>query len=472
MARWLPLLIGLVLGALLALLVANGKLYSSALLVLAVPCTLILIRYPFAAVLIWLLVYPYFLSSSMANVATMHWVLHRALIPVTLAYAGLGGWLGIVKIKRVRLGPAEWAMLAFLAVALISIVLWGQQPLRSATSLYDRVFVPFCAYWLIRLTVDGKKDVVWLVRVALITLVIQASISLLSWFVPRMLPAVYQFTAVTRGRTVGTLRTSEVFSSTLVFLALLVYHYALSECAAWLRRLLLAFFGLVVFAVFLSFSRSSWLGMVTVLAGLLLIYPKTTSRLLFVLVLLAIIAGGSFMADEVAWTRERLTGRLSESSVEGRVIVNYAMLEMAAERPVLGWGYDRYRYYVTQHKVPVGGISVVGRWNSTSHNAYLTILTELGLPALLIYLFPAGWWLLQSLRARKRLPVEGLWSWRLVAVGWLAVLHMFIENNAVDMISHNPFGTTLWWMALGLIAVVVSPHLRKEAASPAKPSGL
>jgi O-antigen ligase len=263
-----------------------------------------------------------------------------------------------------------------------------------------------------------------------------------------------------------------VYSSTLVFLALMLYHYALSCHHGWRRRLLFAVFGLVIFSVYLSFSRSSWVGMAAVVGGLLLIYPKTTSRLLLVLILLAVLVGGSLMADELSWTLERLTGRVSERSVEGRVIVNYAMMEMAADRPLLGWGYNRYRYYLSQYKAPVGDISVHGHRITTSHNSYLTIATELGVPALLVYLFPAGWWLIKSMRARKALPSEGLWSSRLVVVLWLAMLHMFIENNAVDMMSHNPFGTTLWWMALGLIATVVSPHRREEEASPEKPFGV
>ncbi|MFC2023139.1 O-antigen ligase family protein [Chloroflexota bacterium] len=452
-------------------MIANGAVYASVLLVSAGPAVLILIRYPILAVMIWLLLFPYFLSSSMAGVATMHWVLHRALIPVTLGFVVISGWLGIGRRESVRPGPAEWSMLAFLTVSLVSIFLWSQQPVRSTSNLYDRVFVPFCAYWLLRLTVRGMKDLERFLGVVLITLVAQVSISLSSWFAPQVLPPAYQFTAWSQGRTVGTLRTAEVFSSTVVFLALLLYHYALSCGAGWRRRLLVALFSLTVFAVFLSFSRSSWVGVAAVLAGLLLIYPKTTSRLILVLVLLAVIVGGSFMADEFAWAYERLTSELAQRSVGGRVIVNNAMIEMAKERPFFGWGYNRYRYYISQYKVPVGEISVVGRWHITSHNSYLTIMAELGVPALLIYLLPAGWWLFKSLQARKWLPGEGFWSWRLVAVLWLALLHMFIEGNSVDMMSHNPFGTTLWWMALGLIATVVGPRPSVERPSPMKPSG-
>jgi O-antigen ligase len=383
----------------------------------------------------------------------------------------VGGWLGIRKREFVRPGPAEWAMLGFAVVSLVSIWLWNPEPFRSAANLYDRVLVPFCAYWLIRRTVPGKKGLERFLWVALLTIVIQVSISLLSRFAPQVLPLVYQFPAWSQGRTVGTLRSSEVYSSTLALMALLVYHYALNQRPTWRRYALVSLFALTILSIFLSFSRSSWLGIVVVLVGLLLIYPKTTSRLLFVLLLLVVLLGGTILGDELAWAYERLTGDLAQRSIGGRLIVDNAMLEMVKDRPLFGWGYNRYRYYIGQYKAPVGETSVLGHWHLTSHNTYLTIMTELGAPALLIYLFPVGWWLWRSLRARRRLPSDGLWSWRLVGVLWLALVHMFIEGNFVDMVSNNPFGTTLWWMALGFIATVVSPH-PEGTRSPVEPSGL
>lgn len=465
MSWWLPLLLGMVLGSLLATLLAKGVLYAAILLVVAVPCIALLIRHPFFAVLIWLVLYPYFLSPMVAEAGAMHWLLHRALIPATLAFVILGGWLGIVKSRLERTSPAEWAMLAFLGLCAISIALWSRQPVRSATNLYDRVFVPFCAYWLIRLTVHEEWNLRWFVWAGFVTIVIQVSVSLVGRFAPELMPFVYEFTTWSQGRSVGTLRTAEVYCSTLVFLALLVYHYALSCHEGWRSALLRALFGVAIFSVFLSFSRSSWVGAMVAVAGLLLVYPKQTARLVLVILLLAVIVGGSLLTDELAWANERLTSELAQRSVEGRVIVNNAMIEMVMDQPVVGWGYNRYRYYIAQYMHPVGEISAVGRWHNTSHNAYLTIMTELGVPALLAYLFPAGWWLVQSLRSRNRLASEGLWSWRLVAVLWLAILHMLIENNAVDMISHNPFGTTLSWMALGLIAAVVSAQVKAGAHS-------
>jgi O-antigen ligase len=363
-------------------------------------------------------------------------------------------------------------MLGFLAISLVSIWLWNPGPVRSAANLYDRVFVPFSAYWLIRLTVPGRKDLERLLWVALITIAVQTSVSVVSRFAPLALPPVYQFSAWSQGRTVGTLRSSEVYSSTLAFSALLLYHHALTHRTRWRRIVFVSCFAVAVLSIFLSFSRSSWLGILVVVVGLLLIYPKTTSRLVLALVLLVVLFGGSIMGDELSWAYERLTGDLAQRSTGGRIIIDNAMLGMMKDRPFFGWGYNRYRYYIAQFKVPVGETSVVGHWHLTSHNTFLTIGTELGVPALLIYLFPVGWWLLRSLQARQWLPTEGFWSTRLVIVLWLAMLHMFIEHNFVDMISHNPFGTTLWWMALGLIATVVSPHLGGEPTLTVKPSGL
>jgi O-antigen ligase len=89
-----------------------------------------------------------------------------------------------------------------------------------------------------------------------------------------------------------------------------------------------------------------------------------------------------------------------------------------------------------------------------SHNTFLTIMAELGVIGLGLYLFPVIWWLFLSSKAGRRLPSHGFLSWRLLVLLWLLMLHMFIVNNSMDM-QFFVFGTTVWWMALGLIANLV-----------------
>jgi hypothetical protein len=82
-------------------------------------------------------------------------------------------------------------------------------------------------------------------------------------------------------------------------------------------------------------------------------------------------------------------------------------------------------------------------------------MTEMGLIAFFLYIFPVVWLLILSLKVWRKLPQTGFWSWRLLAMLWLLVLHQFIVSSFMDMISSHLFGTTLWWMTLGLIASMV-----------------
>jgi hypothetical protein len=55
------------------------------------------------------------------------------------------------------------------------------------------------------------------------------------------------------------------------------------------------------------------------------------------------------------------------------------------------------------------------------------------------------------------LPRQGFWSVSLLALLWLLILDHFIVSNFMDMIRFNWFGTTIYWMALALIATLVAP---------------
>jgi O-antigen ligase len=96
----------------------------------------------------------------------------------------------------------------------------------------------------------------------------------------------------------------------------------------------------------------------------------------------------------------------------------------------------------------------------TSHNTYLTLMAEMGLVAFFFYVFPVGWWLVSSIKAWRRLPKDGFWSWPLLLMLWLTVFHIFITSNLMDVIRFHIFGTTLWWMVLGFIANMIYPYIQ------------
>ncbi|UCG12904.1 MAG: O-antigen ligase family protein, partial [Deltaproteobacteria bacterium] len=127
------------------------------------------------------------------------------------------------------------------------------------------------------------------------------------------------------------------------------------------------------------------------------------------------------------------------------------------EKPLFGWGYGDYDLYNQRFKTRVLEIAVSG--TSTSHNTYLTVMAETGLITFVFYIFPLFYWLLRSLKVRHWLPREGLWSRGLLVLLWLVMIDHIIVSNFMDMIRFNKFGTTVWWMAMGLIANMVYPYL-------------
>ncbi len=469
---WAPLLVALLLGFAAALAVTSSRPIAVIPLLGLIPAAILFSRHPFAAVLLWIALFPFFVREPSVAGRVVYWLLHRTMIPGALVVVILSSWLGERWRGQVRFGRAELAMLLFLLLTATSILLLGQNPLRSYIRFYDRIFVPFCMYWLIRLIGPGERELRQLTWAGLITLLTQAAIGITSWFVPGLLPA--QWLGEEGERTVGTFGNPAVYTSTLIFLGLLLLHYAMQQRSGRLRLALASTFGLVAFCVFLSFSRGSWLGGLVVLAGLLFVYPRAVGGVMTALLVAALaLASLGVLSNQLDFASQRLS---NQQTGEDRIIGDIASIRMIRARPLLGWGYDNYDLYNSQFKTSVG--SIANHSTTTSHNTYLTLMAEQGVGALLLYVAPALWWLRLSLKVRLRLPRQGLYSRGLLALLWLLMLNHFIVSNFMDMIRFNMFGTTVWWMALALIANLVYAHLRPDDMGPAawvrqgEPAGL
>jgi O-antigen ligase len=453
--RWLPFLFGAALAMVSAYLIVKGQVYLALCLALAVPAIVVLVRYPFVAVLIWLLVFPFFVREPSALGEIMYWLLHRVMIPFALLLTILSDWFGLRVRPPVRFGRAELIMLFFFVLALANILLMTGNPARAFMSFYDRLIVPFCMYALVRLTAPSAQDIERLLPVAFVTVIIQGSIGLLSWFAPQALPE--QWLRLAGDRTVGTFGNAAVYTSTLIFLSLFLLHHTMQTRSAWVRPLFIFAVGLSMFCIFFSFSRGSWLGGLVVLLGWSFLYPKVILRVTVVILILFVALGQTVLAKEVAFAIERLN---NVRSAESRVIQNGASLKMIEARPWLGWGYGNYERYNREFVARVGDVAV--QKSTTSHNTYLTLTVEMGLVGLALYAFSVAWWLFLSLRVWRRLPRAGVLGRSMLVLLWLLILDHVIVSNFMDMIRYNLFGTTVFWMALGFIANTVHFNLQVE----------
>jgi O-antigen ligase len=344
-----------------------------------------------------------------------------------------------------------------MGVAVFSILLLQPDVTTSVYALYDRTVIPFCAYLLIRLTAPSEKDLKRLVPVVLFVLLAEVAVSFLSLGAPGFVPGWWLTRA---GRTTGTLANPAVYTTTLMFLGLLLFQAAMSRkpgTGRWVRAVLLLASGLAVIGIFLSFSRGSWLAGLFIVLGLIFLYPRQMIRMAAVMAIIMVILGGTLLADEMDWAQDRLV----QETYSGRIVVYRAMITMVGLRPFFGWGYENLDRFDRQFYERVGVFSI-GDKDETSHNTYLTIMTELGLIGFFLYLFPFFYWFVRSIRAVRGLPKEGFWSWRLLVILWLAIGGHVIAASLMDM-RFFPFALTLWWMTLGFIANMVYPYLDRSA---------
>ncbi len=419
-----------------------------------VPVAILLLRYPFAAILIYLMVVPFFPPTGKTRY--LYWIFHQGLIPGTLGLTILARMFKLKKYRPLRLGWAELAMLMYLAVGVISILLTRPQPLRTIYGLYILTFVPFAAYWLMRSISPGDKDLRRLIPFMLVLCLVESVIGLVSWFAPEALPSIWLESGGIGARATGTFTESAAYTSTMIWLMLFIFQYAMSRTKGARRLFLILTFGLGLICIFVSFSRASWLAALLVMLGLLYIYPKPViSLMLIVLPVMAILSMG-VLADEFAFAYERLTGEEGKRTAEDRLIHSNAAKNMFLARPFLGWGYDNYDLYDWKFMERVGNVAP-SKWDikrGTSHNTYLTMLAETGAIGFLAYAFPVAWWLGHTIKALPRLPKRGFWSQRLLITMWLSVGFYILVAQTLDM-RFFWFSHTLLWLTLGLIANMV-----------------
>ncbi|MBI5030577.1 MAG: O-antigen ligase family protein [Chloroflexi bacterium] len=447
----IALFLGLAISIAVAVTAVNLGVVFIIVAVLAVPMAVLVIRYPFSAVMIWLIVFPFVVRGTSGFGVPLYNAVHRLLIPGALWLVLMQSWMGSSKRLNVRFGLAEFVMAISLLWSLGSIFILGQSGLGSLIDLYDRIFVPYCMYWLIRLIALTAEDLRRFLPAAFITWITQAAIGLASWFMPSLLPP--QWLGEAGERVVGTFKNPAVYTTTVMFLGLLLFQYLINSKSNGRRLVAVIALALTLFCVLMSFSRGSWVGGSLALLGLLMVYPRVMTRLLMIGVVLIVILGNTVFTSEVEFANERLN---DTGTVSSRLLTGAKSLGMIEARPLFGWGFGNYDLFDDAYRVITIDPDSVREGDHTSHNTFFTIMAEQGIPALVFYLFPALWWFLTTIALWQRMPATGFWSRTLIALLWLLILDHLTVSMFMDMLRFNTFGTTIYWMALGLIANVLT----------------
>jgi O-antigen ligase len=459
-----------VAGALVGLIVGQLVLAESYQLALAAalapPIAVVVWRRPLLAIPVWLLLAPLVMAVDGTSARRVYWLVHRALPFVALAALLVRPMLVSGLRSLPRPGLPELLMGGYLAATLASIAYTSPTPVADAFVLYDRVFIPMTLYLLIRFSEPDDNVLRRWLPVLAVLVISQAVFGVLSWVAPELLPDPWLNRV--GNRTTGSLSHANVYAISLLFAAVLSLHLgSKAPRGTWQRRIPPVLFAIAVFMAVVTLSRAAWLAALVVAAAVAWVRPRTAAAVLMISVAaLTVVLQANTLTVDGQLVSDRLYSQQSEQSALSRVPVVVGSLRMFEERPVEGWGYNRFDEVNWQFQRGIDRLYVPDKQHA-SHNLYLTILAEQGLLGLVLYLGPAVVLLARARRLgvwRARAPDRAL------AVGVCAVL---VGHAVISQFSNMrvPFGLGVWWICLGLLATVIARAQRSSATRPTSPQG-
>ncbi len=460
LSKGLLLTIGLGLGVLLAYLITIESWALIATLLLIGPATVIFTKYPLIGFFIWFAVAPMFAVPKDLSQLMVFWVLHRLIIPVALLTILMPYIFRIKKEWPIKLGLAELVMCAALGFIILSAaILTEKKFINTSYRIYDRFFIYYCLYLLIRFAQIKENDFRILVWFCVFQLIFQTVLGLMANFAPQTLPLIW-YNKNSEARTVGSFNAPGRFSAMLAFCGLIIYHAAIQ----WRKNIkwqtywvLLITFGLFWLMILMTYAKASWLAGILILPGLIFIYPTQTLRMTGIIAALFVFIGVPLLASQLDYAQERL----EHDSTNGRMIANISMTNMIKYSPIYGIGYNNLTSNLDKFATKVEGFASK---HVDSHNTYLSLAAQLGLVGFFLYTFPFLYWLKTTVQVWPRLPKTGFASRGFVVMLWMAILYHIVVANTADFRhgASSIIAVSLWWVTLALIANQVYPYTLKE----------
>ncbi len=197
-------------------------------------------------------------------------------------------------------------------------------------------------------------------------------------------------------------------------------------------------------AIFLGQSRAGIAGVLVALAGIsvLLIRPGWTRRIWWIALAVVTAFEGAIVTGMLNPEPEALMER-DEGSVNSRLLIWQAGIDMVIDYPLTGVGMNKYRAAEVRALYPVIGYERFVLPHA--HNEFLQVSTDLGLPGLAVFsaLYGAVFWILYR-------------CWRSgirIAVGIAAGLTAHLIFGMVDAVTlFDRFIFVFWWL-IGLALI-------------------
>lgn len=335
-------------------------------------------------------------------------------------------------------GVETVSLLVFLGWGVISILFRRQaQPISQLGMFFQQFFLPITAYWIVLQEVTSERQVSKLLYISMIVLII------LSLPVPLEELTGTTIFGATSESVAGIIRvqsfTRAPWELGPIAGVLLAFSIPVLLNGSKLGRKMLGMVAMFLgcATISLTFLRVSWLAMIAIflITSAFIprlrrwVYPILTLTVIIVLVNWPTIVQSGFWTDRVA----------NIDNIIRRQIVLKQQLEMLTQNLLFGIGPQlNPTYYYTY-----------GGYFALSHNMYISVLLDFGLPGL-FYFLPIFLILRRSIMTYKYLPSGSVVSKELVVSLWGAavvfLLHAFSLETRLFILPN-----TLFWITMGLL---------------------
>jgi O-antigen ligase len=236
-----------------------------------------------------------------------------------------------------------------------------------------------------------------------------------------------------------------------MFFGIFIFCKALHLKNSGKKAVLSVLSGFAIGCILVSYSRASWLAAIVSVVLLLFVARLDVFRFVIPSAAVLVLLIGTVSSGDREYAAKRL---MTAETIAPRGIISNARLKMFMEQPVFGWGYDTYSQHRASFIRDVGSMKA-REWErnqASSHNTYLTVLSETGMVGFCLYYFPLFALALTSLRAIIRRKTDGPAGPHCLKPTWIIVVFFLTVNMFIDT-AFFPFFQGTFWFCLGVIHV-------------------
>ncbi len=341
------------------------------------------------------------------------------------------------------------AVFLFLGLVLVQFLIVGPVSRENFAWIMRSYGIPFIIFLLLQ---SGERTIAEFRAFSLTLLLLGVWISIISileffdaysWIIPSWIGDPEKNIVYGSGRSGGLFMQSEWngFALTLIYVVLLGRRYLRQPWREW------PFAAACLIATYVTHTRAAWIA--ALCATLLLFHasPRMASETPWKragVTIFGVVAMIVVMLFPTQYAADRLE---DDVSAYYRINLWYGGLKMAAQKPLLGFGFGQFRENIYEYHKPVAGVpyTPIPSTGQVAHNTIVHVLVEHGLLGLLLY-----GWIFFRIVSRARESSALIFSGR--GSRWILAFTLVYLVNAQFIVAYESVTNLMFYGTLGLIA--------------------